>query len=146
MKRILTVLASLALALTGLFVMAPVAQANHVFYCSVPGQTEFSASDFGVGAKVCGIPEYNYEGAGNYGYEVRVSDDQADGFCAHLYRNASWVNDGWVELAVACGNGTLVKYRTRYDPPCGDGDQGTVTFKWVGWNQYSHYIDPPDCT
>ena len=146
MKRVLTILAGLALALTGLFATAPAAQASHVYYCSL-GQEVYAAVSMGAGGRVCGNPWLNYEGSGNFGYQVDVWDAQADGFCARLERNASWVNDGWVQLGKACGVGTIVKYLTQYNPPCGDGDDGLIHFRWIGVVGGPAYtIDPPDCT
>ena len=131
MKRLLTVLAGLALAFAGILAFAPQAAASD------DGQRCYNPYVYGFGANGWwSIPDgYACQGGGEVVSSTftRYHNAAASSLygCMHVERNVTWISDGWQEQTVSCnpGNWSGV-YVVNYDPPCGDGRDDTVSFRW----------------
>ena len=94
MRRALTILASLALTITGLFVTAPTASAD-VTGCGSQGTWQNGAT----WGRTSTVHINLSEGCANH-YQGRLDDNLTDGWCVELKRkttSGSWVTSGFVQ-------------------------------------------------
>jgi len=129
MKRICTILAGLAMVLTGTMAAAPSADAVIVQYpadcCSWFGDPQVG---FGQQAPYPPTVMQCIHLVGHV--SIWGWDRASDGKHIRVYYNKSWVSDGWVLGAKAVGNGITDVTSHMWDPPW----DGYVIYRVELWN------------
>jgi len=148
MKRLTILLGGLGLALP--LALAPSAAADHLTYPRTFTVYDIWSSTGSYGENYRGT----YEGQGDYGFTFWVKTKTQQVGSLEISQNKSWTTTGYNRMAYIGNPANNVWYHinTSFDPPCGDGDTGTVsiryriTYSLGDTTDFFKIVDPIDCT
>jgi len=145
MKRLTILLAGLVLALP--VVSAPSATADHLTYPRTFTVFDISQGRGAYGESYTGTAE----GGGERGYTFWIKIDNSVIQSATIDQNKSWTSTGYNRMLYqCCGVNDWAHINRSFNPPCGDGDTGTVSIRYrltnaLGSITYYKIVDPVDC-